>query len=141
MRGFSLAELVVVLVLAALLAGALPIHLGGLRDRLAVRAAREASVGLVARARQRAILTGGAELRIQEDPPRLTVPGGDAGTLRLDLRAEHGVELEIPGPARRATVRFDALGIGRMASRTLRFHRRGAEASLTLSAYGRVRRR
>ena len=37
-------------------------------------------------------------------------------------------------------IRFDALGLGQVASETLRFRRGGAEAGLVLSSYGRVRR-
>jgi len=37
-------------------------------------------------------------------------------------------------------LRFDALGVGRMTSRTFRVRRGSAEAGLTVATYGRVRR-
>lgn len=141
MRGFTLVELLVALALGALLLAVLFPRMDRLRDGLAVRGAREEVVGLLARARLQALLGEGAEVVALEGPSRIVVRAPRSVATRLDLEREYGVELVIPGPTDRATLRFDALGIGRMASRTLSFRRRDAEVFLSVSSYGRVRRR
>lgn len=115
--------------------------LAALRDRMAVRGARESAVGLFAEARARALVAGEAVVLATESPPELRVRAPGEPTSAVELTSEYGVSLDIPGPPRRAALRFDALGIGRMASRTLLFRRGSAEAGLVVSAYGRVRRR
>jgi hypothetical protein len=54
---------------------------------------------------------------------------------------EHGVEISVPGGAATATLTFDALGLGVVASRTLVFRRGDAEVRLVVSARGRGTRR
>ncbi len=59
-------------------------------------------------------------------------------TLRAtDLAARHGVRADAGRPSLR--LRYDGLGIGRIANSTIRLQRGTAEAGLSISAYGRVR--
>jgi prepilin-type N-terminal cleavage/methylation domain-containing protein len=138
--GFSLLELTVAVSIAAILAGvAAPLARSTLEGH-AVRSARDTIAGALAHARAAAIMHGGATLELDAASGTLRlrtadgVQRGDA--LRLD-RA-HGVRIELSG-GETAEIRFDALGIGRMANRTIRVRRGRAEAGLTVSAYGRWR--
>ena len=58
---------------------------------------------------------------------------------RVALEGELGVSMVV-GRELPHEVRFDGLGLGQVASTTVRFRRGDAEAGLTLSSYGRVRR-
>lgn len=138
--GFTVVELLVVLLLLSLAGAALVPAARRLRDRLAVLAAREAVAGVVARTRLDALAHGGARLVLATRPPTARVEvAGERGS-SVDLR-EFGVALELSGKGEEASLSFDALGIGRVASRTVWLRRGGAEAGLVLSAYGRLRRR
>ena len=58
----------------------------------------------------------------------------------LRLAQDWRVTVSSPGFAGDTiAIRYDAIGIGRIANRTLRFERGHAVAGLTVSAYGRVR--
>lgn len=143
----------IVTALALLAAAGAPAVKGARRalDRMAVTGAREAVVGLVARARSEALLRGGADVVVSEAPGRARVEvteeeargGGEPVrrvVARVDLAERFGIEVEVAGRAGRATLHFDGLGLGTMASRSFRFRRGGAEARLVVSGYGRVRR-
>jgi prepilin-type N-terminal cleavage/methylation domain-containing protein len=136
--GFSLLELSVVL---TLLGVGLSVGLPSARrqmDRMAVLAAREATVGHIGRARREARLAGGARLELRRDGARLWIESGGVARDTLALESLFGVRLELGGSA--ASVSFDALGLGRVASRSLWFARGSARAGLIISSYGRVRR-
>lgn len=139
-RGYTLVELLVVLLL---LAGLLAIAMPGMkrwRDRAAVHAAREELAGALAWTRITAAShTDGATLVLDPGSARFHTRTATGPTPEIDLRRRYGVELDI-GSDRLALFRYDALGIGRIASRTIRIHRGSAEAGLTVSAYGRFRR-
>lgn len=142
--GTTLLELLVALTLLGVLLGLGVPALGHRLDRLAVRGARNALAAGVARARSAAIARGGARLVIS--PPRATFwvaagTGAEVDTVAgpFDLAERYGVALEAGG-RRRVALRFDALGIGRIASATIGVVRDGAEAGITVSSYGRVRR-
>lgn len=138
--GFTLLELLfVLLLLSPLLGTALP-RLGELRDLHAVRGAREAAVGLLLRARTGALVHGGATLLATEAPPRLELMLGGRPSGAVDLDEEFGVALSLSGRGGRRLLRFDALGLGRMTGATLRFSRGSKTAALTVSSYGRIRR-
>jgi hypothetical protein len=66
-----------------------------------------------------------------------------AGTMlrRVDLTAEFGVSLGLSGARSEVELRYDTLGLGRMASQTVVVRRGRAVTALTVSAYGRVSRR
>lgn len=139
-NGFTLVELLVILVLAGVLAelGIRPTR--RLLDRWAVLAAREEVAALVAMARIRAVGTMGATLAIDEDTGAVEVRSTVWPDTVVRLGERHGVALEIVGSARSLTVRFNALGLGVVASRRLRFTRGDASTDLILSSHGRLRR-
>ena len=138
--GYTLVETILVLgFLGVSLATTVP-RFHEARDRIAVRSAREAVIGLLSRARHHAVLRGGAEVLVSE-PLQTLVLRSSAGTVEiLDLSPAHDVELEIEGAGGEVTVRFDALGLGRVASRTLVLRRGDVASRVIISSYGRARR-
>lgn len=138
--GHTLLELTAVLVLAALAASvAVPAGVG-LRDRMAVVAAREAVAGLVAEARVSALAHGGATVHVASEPWRAWIQVGDSAAPAEALEREWGVRVRLSRDRASTALAYDALGLGRVASETLRFRRGSAEAALVVSGYGRVRR-
>lgn len=139
-HGFTLIEIATVLaLLGVLMAVAMP-PLVGWRDGLAVRAARDDLATALARARIAAVATGGAALVVDPAAGRswIRTPAAD-GLEPVDLRERYRVEVDVGG-ADAVEVRFDALGIGRLANRRIAIRRGRARAGLTISAYGRARR-
>jgi type II secretory pathway pseudopilin PulG len=139
--GYSIIELVFTLSVVGVLAGISVPAAVATRDRLSVRAARNALTGELARTRAAAIERGGAALEIDAAAGVLRVLTVDGDTIGdpLHLAQTHGVRLEIGGTVPLVAVRFDALGIGRLANRTVVLRRGGAEARIAVSAYGRWR--
>lgn len=135
-RGATLVELVLVLSLTGLMIGLAVPRARRALDWRGVRAARDGLILGVERARSLA-LGRGAVLHVAEDPPGywITSPQGDTLVRPIALGDVH---LEV-GRGTLAAVSFDAYGIGRRASRTLRVTRGGATGGVTLSAYGRLR--
>lgn len=138
--GTTLIELVVVLaVLAALLGVAVPAS-ARWRDAAAVRAARDELAAGLARTRATAVSRGGAALILDPLVGRFwTVADRGRTPEAVGLGDRYGVRVD-PGGDDLVVFRYDGLGIGRLASRTVRIRRGGAEAGLTVSAYGRARR-
>jgi prepilin-type N-terminal cleavage/methylation domain-containing protein len=141
--GYTLLELVVVLALLAIAIGLAYPATRAASDAWAVRAARDATASVLAATRAAAIAHRGAEL--------LVVPAtGDvltrtaaapAAEERLRIGRDWRVALSSPGfGGDTIAIRYDAIGLGRVASRTLRFERGSAAAGITIAAYGRVRR-
>lgn len=139
--GFTLLEIVVGLMLLGIVLGVALPPFRRLEDRMAVVAAREAAVGLFARARAEAPLRGGVDVVVGEQPPRILIEAGPDTVAFLDLGPEHRVALDIAGSQALARLPYDALGIGRVASRAVVFVKGDARATLVVSAYGRVSRR
>ena len=139
--GVSLVELIFTLSVLGVLAGVAVPAAAGLRDVLAVRGARDAVAGGLAHARAAAITHGGASLEIDLDAgvARVVSAAGDTLGGAIRLTAGHGVEIEVPARTGVVAVRFDGLGIGRLANRTVVFRRGRAEARLVVTAYGRWR--
>lgn len=142
-RGHTLTELLIVLALLALAIGVAYPAARGAADAWAVRAARDAVGATLAGARAAALTQRGAEvLLVPADGTVSTRTGMDAAPPRprLDLAGDWRVVLTSPGFAGDTiAIRYDAIGVGRLANRTLRFERGRAVAGLTVSAYGRVR--
>lgn len=138
--GFTLAEVVTVLVLTGVVLGlALPLT-GRALDRWAVQASRDEALALVHRTRMEARLGGGARLFITSEPAALAVFRGDSLVQEWKDGARRGVRIELPGQRSQDELRFDGLGLGIVTSRTLAFRRGSAEARLVISSRGRARR-
>ena len=140
-RGFTLVELLTVMMILALATVICVPRAREALDRLAVQGAREAVVALLARVRSTAVANGGAVVRISAGESRLVLLSGGAETLSLDLGRDYRVGIVLGGGREERDLHFDALGIGRVASQRILFHRGTTEASLVISAYGRVLRR
>jgi prepilin-type N-terminal cleavage/methylation domain-containing protein len=139
-EGFSLPELVLVMTIVGLaLGGALPAA-SHLRDRLAVVGARESMVGIFHRARIEAVAFGGASIVLRVSPPGAELWAG--GVLRSSVRlgGDLEVEMTLSSGRERVELLFDALGLGRVASQTIRFSRNGSRSGLVVSSLGRVTR-
>mgnify|MGYP001082654674 CR=1 FL=1 len=138
--GHTLLEVATALLLLTVLLG---IGVQGGRtlvDRSAVASAREALVGLVARARVEATAGGGSVLHLRARPPGGWVEVAGDTLLRLSL-ADRGTELELPGGAEDWSLAFDPMGLGVVAAGTLSLRRGQAETRVVISGYARVRRR
>src|SRR5690606_19303309 len=139
--GHSLIELLFVVCVVAVLLGLAAPALGTARDRYAVRAARDALAAGIARGRAFAVVHGGAVVVVDPAAGRLWIErrGGEVLGAPVELARRFGVTLSADGAEGPARIRFDGMGIGRLANRTLRIRRGSAEAGITISAYGRVR--
>jgi type II secretory pathway pseudopilin PulG len=136
----TLPELCLVLVLAGTLLGMAVPHVTAARDRLAVRAALHELAGAIAVTRAAAIRNGGASLHIEPGLGLawIVTAGGERLPHDYPVRARYGVAVESDGSGT-TVLRYDALGIGRLANVVLRCRRGQSVGSLTVSAYGRVR--
>jgi len=141
MRGHTLIELAFVITLIGTGSTLLAPAARAYRDRASVVAARESMVGMLVRARGAAIESGGAAVRISADPWTAWVVAADSTLLTVDFTAEHDVLLALGSGRTEVELRFDALGLGRLAGQTIAFVRGESRAELVLSSYGRVRRR
>lgn len=138
--GHTLLELSIVLMLATLFATlAVPSFLRG-RHALAVRAARAELVATIAAARSTAILTGGATAVVDMPGSAIWIEAPDGSRIgdARELGHSHGIELEHSRYSR-IDIRYDALGIGRLANTSIRIRRGDVTSTITISAYGRVR--
>jgi hypothetical protein len=139
-RGHTLFELCAALLLASLAASISIPPARALLDRMAVVSAREAVAGLIAEARLVAAEHGGASVHVRAGPWREWGETADSMFARVALEEEFSVTVELPRGRSAADLRYDALGLGQVASETLRFRRGGAVSALVVSGYGRVRR-
>lgn len=139
-RGVTLAELATVFVLLAVgLAAALP-PAAGLRDRLAVGRAANEVVALLVRARAVAPRFGGARVEVSAATDELRLVADDSVLARARLGEGVRVDLVLTNGRDEADIVYDALGIGRVASRTIVVGRGRAADTLRVSSYGRVAR-
>lgn len=140
--GTTLLELAVAITLLGILTFLGTTAFASARDVLAVRSARDAIVAASARTRAYAVGHGGASLTID----------ATTGTLRIRTRdrlideatpiaRSLGVHIQMDGARATptATLPYDALGIGRIANRTIAITRAGVSGGVTFSAYGRPR--
>lgn len=139
--GFTLLELVTAITLMGLtLAGAVPTA-RRLVDRMAVVGAREEVMGLFHQVRLEALARGGSTLLLEASPPTARIWSGSALRASTDLEASYGVDLTLSRNRERVELSFDALGLGRVSSQTLRISRGREVATLVVSSTGRVTRR
>jgi type II secretory pathway pseudopilin PulG len=134
----NLLELLLVLTLIAILSTAAAPGARAGMDGLRVRHARESAFALATRARAIARERGGADLVLDlaNRQARIEDPAGNV----LATAGFPDCSIEVAGATASVVLRYDAHGLGRMASRTIRFERGAAQAGLTVSSYGRVRR-
>jgi prepilin-type N-terminal cleavage/methylation domain-containing protein len=139
LAGYTLIELLAVLATFGIALAIAAPALARSLDGVAVRAARDAVVVELARARLLARLHGGATVVLDARTSAVwTEAAGERMGAPLDLRAQYRASLGIGGDER-ASVEYDRLGLGRLANRTILLTRGGATARVTVSAYGRVR--
>lgn len=139
-RGHTLIELATVLALIAATLAVVSPSLRRHRDSAAAFAARESVAGLIAKARVSAIGRGGAEVHLRVSPSIASVVVHGDTTFASDIEDDTGAVLDLGGRGEAVLV-YDEVGLGRVASATLRFRRGEAERTLVVSSYGRVRRR
>lgn len=139
-RGYTLLEMSVVLALLALASSAFLPAVRGLRDEMAVVSAREVLAGLFAEARVAAVASGGTTVHIRPltGDAWYDVEGVEARRVRVG--GGGGVVVTLSRGRTESNLRYDALGLGQVASETFRFRRGDAYATLVVSSYGRVRR-
>lgn len=140
MRGHTLLELAVVLLLMTAITSLLAPAGRRWRDRAAVVSAREVVVGLLSRARVAAMASGAAHVTVETSPARVSALVADSLIDASEVERELGVRIELVGGRTSAAIAYDALGLGRMAGATLVFRRGQASASLVVSGLGRARR-
>jgi len=138
-RGWTLTEMIVMLVLLGSLTMMVIPSLGGWPDRWAVRRARHEAAGFFRLARLGAMVQA-APVRLSFTVDSLTavleLPAGDSTLLRREGPGRHGVSLQVT----RATIRIAPTGLGSgNANTTLVFHRGQAVDSLVVSRLGRLR--
>ena len=134
----NLLELLLVLTLIAILSiAAAPAARAGM-DGLRVRHAREGAFALATRARALARERGGADLVLDLAKRQARIEDSEGSVLAVASFPD--CRIEVAGANAPVVLRYDAHGLGRMASRTIRFERGAAQAGLTVSSYGRIRR-
>jgi type II secretory pathway pseudopilin PulG len=136
----TLVELALVLMVLGMVAALVVPPLLRARDELAVRAARNEVAAAIAVTRATAISNGGATFILDTDTGAgwIEMPDGRRVSDAFAVAARYGVSVSCDR-APPLALRFDALGIGRLANAVIRVRRARAEATLTVSAYGRVR--
>lgn len=138
--GGTLLELLLVLGLIAIVAGVAAPQIAQMLDRIAVRSAAATLGRGIARARVVALSRSGSTVVMDPAGRRYwieTAPGVAGDTVTL-LGAPGTVQV-IGGSTGPVRIRFSALGLGEVASRSFLFRLGRAEAHLTVSSYGRVR--
>jgi len=140
--GLTLLELLCGIALMGVMLSMAAVPVSRAADILAVRAARGAILNAAATARGLAPGHGGASLTIRAADGVIAVDTRDglvADTLaRLGREQRVAVTFDDAG-LQVATIRLDALGLGRLASRTVSLKRGRVRAGVTFSAYGRAR--
>ena|SRR5687768_10220892 len=137
---YSLLELVFTLTITGIALGvAVPSGLHGI-DVLSVRAARSVIVSMSSRARALGIARGNGELVLDEAGSVVEIRSNGAVFQRYDLLDRHRVALTLENSTRsRASLEYNAIGLGRLAGITVRVTRRSATGGVTFSTYGRPR--
>ena len=134
----QLTEILLVLSLLAIAATMAVPRAGHGLDAIKVRNARETAFGLASQTRAVALGRGGAQLIFDLEKERARVT--DAAGAVIAEAAFPDCDVDAAESPATVVLTYDAHGLGRMTSRTIRFRRGKAAAGLTFSAYGRVRR-
>jgi prepilin-type N-terminal cleavage/methylation domain-containing protein len=137
-KGYSLLEVTLVLTLLGVLISAVGPPFSAWLDRWSVLLARDRLVSVLGHARAIAQVRGGSELFVDVGEGLATVDVPGARVWEIGLTGD-GVALSLLSGRDSTRIRFDALGIGRIASQTFLLRRGAAEARVVVSALGRVR--
>jgi Tfp pilus assembly protein PilE len=140
--GTTIVELITALVVIGVLVLLASTSFSNARDVLAVRGARDAVIAASARARAFAVAHGGASLVIDAAAGKLRITTRDRvidESSDVTSAVGVGIELDASHSVSSVALAYDALGIGRLASRTITLRRERAVAGVTFSAYGRPR--
>jgi prepilin-type N-terminal cleavage/methylation domain-containing protein len=142
MRGYTLVELLAVLVLTGVgLSTAVP-AIRRLADRAGLIAAREDVIGALVEARTLALDRGGSAITLLERVPSARVEAvGQPPITRSIGHGARGLSMDVGAHGDSIVLRFDAIGLGRFASRTIALTQGGATVYVVVSSYGRVTRR
>ncbi len=139
--GYSLIEIAVALAIVAALAPPVAASASRLRAVYAVRRAQENAALLFTAARWAAVRDGRATIELVAAPPRGRVISANGDTVLTADLGQGGVTLRLSGDRATSRVRYGPVGLGWVASQTLRFARAGHERALVISSLGRVSRR
>ena len=139
--GYSLIEIAVALAIIAALAPPVAVSASRLRAEFALRRSRESAARLFTAARWAAVRDGTATVELVADPPRGHVVSAGGDTLLFADLGRGGVTLRLSRDRATSRVRYGPVGLGWVASQTLRFAKSGQEAALVISSHGRVSRR
>ena len=81
---------------------------------------------------------GGAVFSLLAASASAAIVAGEDTLVRSDLQTAYGVMLSLSGDRNGADLIFGPLGLGRVASQTIRLRKGRAEAKLIVSSFGRV---
>jgi prepilin-type N-terminal cleavage/methylation domain-containing protein len=143
--GFTLLELLIVIIVIGLLSGFAYPRLRGSTTGLSVRSARQQTTELLVIARAAAVQNGSEArfIRAGNVVRAVVDSNGTFVTLSVrDLYTEHGVTVAVGGAAPRDTVRFDprGLAIGLAGASTIKFTNATVTDSICVSKLGKVAR-
>lgn len=138
--GFTVTELLLVMTVLGILLTMVVPTVGRAFDLLAVRAARSALVAAAERARITALAQGGAVLSIDTRAGVVSIVSSKGQSVGRPIRLadDYGVKLAVSG-REQFGIRYDAVGLGRIANTTVLVARRRVEAKVVFSMYGRAR--
>lgn len=137
-RGYTVVELVAVLIVLATALGLAVPPIAAWRDRVVVEAAVAELRGVLHAARVHAV-GAGAQVTLSLDPPRAELSAGGTSVRSVLLApATPSIEVDLAG-RREVTMRFDEMGLGRFASATVRYRLGSVSRSVVISSWGRVR--
>lgn len=143
--GFSLLELLIVIIVMGMLSMFAYPRLRGSTTGLSVRSARQQTTEMLVIARAAAVQNG-SEARFIRAGNLIRVLVDSNGTFvtlsARDLYTEHGVTVAVGGAAPRDTVRFDprGLAIGLSGAATITFTNATVTDSICVSKFGKVAR-
>lgn len=139
--GYSLIEIAVALAIVGALAPPVAASASRLRAAFDLRRSQESAARLFTAARWAAVRDGSATVELAADPPWGRVISANGDTLVAADLGRGGVKLRLSRGRATSRVRYGPVGLGWVASQTLRFARAGQEKALVISSLGRVSRR
>ncbi len=139
--GYSLIEVAVALAIVAALAPPVATSASRLRATFDLTRAQEDAARLFTAARWAAVRDGSATVELVSDPPWGRVISATGDTVAAADLGPGGVTLRLSRGRAASRVRYGPVGLGWVASQSLRFSKAGQERALVISSLGRVSRR